>query len=185
MNLRYSFIISLLLTSCFTLISIPAVTAGGAGAGFGDYGDFGISEGARMAADPYYPGLIAGNISATSSTPRVLTPLPTATPVQAVTNQTRNNTENRNSTHATPAVASNVSNGGNISERSKNLTSNSSIGDLIRAGDWDALNAYQAQKRADNAAFTSTNEKNSSDRERAAEAENEDDSVVTVVYPCS
>jgi len=201
MDVRSLFATGFLL--CFLLIILPApsVLAGGAGAGFGDYGDFGVSEGARMGANAHYSGLIAGNISATSSTPRVMTPLPTVTPIKAASQvQVQQNTTTTNATESNrtniSAVADNVTNG-STGVDSKNLTPEPSIGELIRSGDWNAINAYQKKTRASQSDFLDTtgtnqsqtdnnslNTANSANQNDAALA-GDDDSVVTVVYPCS
>jgi len=167
------------------IIQSPSVFAGGAGAGFGDYGDFGVSEGARMGANPHYPGLIAGNISATSSTPRVMTPLPTVTPTkitpQSQANQNTSITNNSESNQTKNSFVldnqTNLSNEGEIC----NMTAEPSIGELIRAGDWDAINAYQKNKRKAQSGFLGTTETNQDESDLAGY----DDSVVTIVYPCS
>ncbi len=201
MDVRPSFATGFFL--CFLLIILPApsVLAGGAGAGFGDYGDFGVSEGARMGANPHYSGLIAGNISATSSTPRVMTPLPTVTPIKAASQvQVQQNTTKMNATESnqtnTSAVADNFTNS-STSMESKNLTPEPSIGELIRAGDWNAINAYHKKTRASQSDFLDTTRANQSQTDnnslKTADNDNQndtalagdDDSVVTVVYPCS
>ncbi len=201
MEFRSLFGTGFLLCFLLMILSIPSVLAGGAGAGFGDYGDFGVSEGARMGANAHYPGLIAGNISATSSTPRVMTPLPTVTPKKAVSqvqvqqNTTTTNITERNQTN-TSSVADNFTNGPGSGE-STNVTSEPSIGDLIRAGDWNAINTYHEKKRASQSGFLDTTGTNQSQKDNAilntADHVNkndpalagDDDSVVTVVYPCS
>lgn len=180
----------------FMFLLIPSVFAGGAGAGFGDYGDFGVSEGARMGANAHYSGLIAGNISATSSTPRVMTPLPTATPKPTVTQTPAY--QNKTSTNVTTE-----GNQTNSSIAADNFTSSSTnnseptLGDLIRAGDWNAITAYHDQKRIEQANFHDTTGVNATQEEVKSQGTSknadqndsalahDDDSVVTVVYPCS
>lgn len=180
----------------FMFLFIPSVLAGGAGAGFGDYGDFGISEGARMGANGHYLGLIPGNVSATSSTPRVMTPLPTATPKPTITqipadqNKTTTNVTAEGNQTNTSTVADNFSSSStNVNEPT--------LGELIRAGDWNAISAYHDQKRSDQANFHDTTGVSATQGEVKSQntAKNvdqidsalahDDDSVVTVVYPCS
>lgn len=175
---------------------IPSVFAGGAGAGFGDYGDFGISEGARMGANAHYPGLIPGNISATSSTPRVMTPLPTATPKPTVTQAPAD--QNKTTTNAT--TESNQTNSSTVADNFTSASTNvnePTLGELIRAGDWNAISAFHDQKRSDQTNFHDTTGVNATQGEikNQGTAKNadqndtalahDDDSVVTVVYPCS
>ncbi len=201
MDVRSSFATGFLL--CFLLIICiaPSVLAGGAGAGVGDYGDFGVSEGARMGANAHYSGLIPGNISATSSTPRVMTPLPTVTPIKSPSQvQVHQNTTTTNATEGnqtnTSLAADNFTNG-SVGGESKNLTPEPSIGELIRAGDWNAINAYHKKTRISQSGFLDTTGTNQNQTEndslKTAGSGNQndtalagdDDSVVTVVYPCS
>ncbi|MDD1728744.1 MAG: hypothetical protein LUQ50_06705 [Methanospirillum sp.] len=182
MNDRYRFIMTFLLVSSLIVSIIPAVIASGTGAGFGDYGDFGVSESGRMATNPYYSGVIAGNVSATSSTPRVMTPLPTATPVQVNTTHP-NTTITENSSHVPSVGLVNLTDG-ETAIPGKNNTTYSSIGEMIRAGDWDALDAYQVQKRNESSAFFHPDEVNQSSEEKNSLKSGEDDSTVTIVYPC-
>jgi len=208
MHIRYSFNKEATIGLLLMVLIIPPALAGGAGAGFGDYGDFGVSEGARMGANPYYSGLMAGNLSATSTTPRVLTPLPTATPFQKITpttipsnKTTTNATKTENRTNAT-IVTDNYTNVKNTNitfsdNESEIQGKDLSMGDLIRAGDWGAIDAYQDRKRAEQSNFLDTTRANqSSDQSSSLDVvnksnqtdlkrEEEDDSIVTVVYPCS
>lgn len=179
-----------------TFLFIPSVFAGGAGAGFGDYGDFGVSEGARMGANAHYLGLIPGNISATSSTPRVMTPLPTATPKPTVTQAPAY--QNKTTTNAT--TEGNLTNSSIVADNFTSSSTNNSeptLGDLIRAGDWNAITAYHDQKRTEQTNFHDTTGVNKSQGEAKIQdttktknqndsaLASDDDSVVTVVYPCT
>lgn len=181
MNMRCFHIISFLIVSLLILPGIPAVLAGGAGAGFGDYGDFGVSEGARMAADPYYPSLMAGSTNLTK--PTVMTPLPTVSPGKVNTSGLNVSTRSKVSLDTT-TTAGNQTVNTSVPEGKENQTLNSSVGDLIKAGDWNALDAYNARMRTDNGTFMKEDEMARKLSQSSSQG-TEDDTVTTVVYPCS
>lgn len=185
MILRYFHIITFLIIVSFPLLCIPPALAGGSGAGFGDYGDFGVDEGARMAADPHYPGLMAG--STNLSKPTVMTPLPTVTPqtVNATANSTTNVSARSNVTLNATSVVRNSSVNMTEGSEDQSLTKYSSVGDIIKAGDWKALDAYNAKMKADNAAFFSEDVMNQKFSQRSPASKNDDDTITTVVYPCT
>ncbi len=162
------------LIGIFSICAYPAL-AGGAGAVFGDFGDTGLTpftqpekvmQATQDMAHPESPVSLAENTTGTITAQAV-----NASPVdQGVNplNQTGNISESTISTNTT----------------SLNETEEPSLGDLIRAGDLNAVTAFQVQRKNN---LTGASEAgDTAEKNSQTEPDNslEGGYVFTVQYPC-
>lgn len=141
----------LVLAGIITLVALitPTVLASGSGAGSGGFEKYGYDMGRSIYSST---GSNAASFYETDPEP-TLTPVTDSSSLSATENQTMNQTAGNLTTtvNQTPLNAEN----GTASQESaySNLAKYNSLGDIIRAGDWVALDEYKQKMHEENSAL--------------------------------